>query len=181
MEKYKPSYVSNAIRTPDGTIICSRFRHDYQTYVDANGKEYMVDGGLDYLRRSVVDDAPYEELSVPSSAPFETIREALEWGTYGKDGKDPLRYVKISQMADDHIAKVIEMLRVAAQREASRKTMSPALEIPYEFRESVGLPSNRKQEPEEKQPDSWLVEYFNEELKYRQEHGISIGETVPVV
>ena len=57
----KERIVSNRIRTPDGTILESMHRHDYVTYTDANGKEYMVDGGLDYLRRNVHDDAPYQE------------------------------------------------------------------------------------------------------------------------
>ena len=38
--------VRNAMRTPDGTIIRSRHRHDYVTHKDANGSEYMLDGGL---------------------------------------------------------------------------------------------------------------------------------------
>jgi hypothetical protein len=38
--------VANRIRTPDGTILESKHRHDYVTYTDANGKQYMVDGGL---------------------------------------------------------------------------------------------------------------------------------------
>ena len=59
--------ISNKIRTPDGTILQSFNRHDYKTYIDANGFEYMVDGGIDYLRRIIVDDAPYEELSVSVS------------------------------------------------------------------------------------------------------------------
>ena len=44
--------VYNALQTPDGTIITSRNRHDYEEYIDANGKSYMIDGGLDYVRCS---------------------------------------------------------------------------------------------------------------------------------
>jgi hypothetical protein len=74
--------VLNRIRTPDGTILTSHTRHDYQTYTDKNGHEYMVDGGNDYLRRSYPDAAPPEELSVHSDAPFEVLRKSYHWGTY---------------------------------------------------------------------------------------------------
>jgi hypothetical protein len=100
--------VSNRIRTPDGTILESRHRHDYVTYVDANGKEYMVDGGLEYLRRNVHDDAPYEELSVYDDAPYALVREVFKWGTRGKDGKQPLTYVPLKDLTNEHIEAILD-------------------------------------------------------------------------
>ena len=104
MEKY----LANRIRTPDGTILESMHRHDYVTYIDANGKEYMVDGGLDYLRRNVHDDAPYTELSVLSTDEHSVIREVFKWGTYGIDGKQPLKYLILKDMSWDHIEAILE-------------------------------------------------------------------------
>ena len=104
MEKY----LANRIRTPDGTILESMHRHDYVTYIDANGKEYMVDGGLDYLRRNVHDDAPYTELSVLSTDEHSVVREVFKWGTYGIDGKQKLKYVILKDMSWDHIEAILE-------------------------------------------------------------------------
>ena len=100
--------VANRIRTPDGTILESMHRHDYVTYLDANGKKYMVDGGLDYLRRNVHDDAPYQELSVYDDDPHELIREVFRWGTRGKDGKQPLTYVPLKDLTKDHIEAILD-------------------------------------------------------------------------
>ena len=104
----KVRIVSNRIRTPDGTILESMHRHDYVTHDDANGLEYMVDGGLDYVRRIVHDDAPYEELSVYSNDPHKLIREAFKWGTRGKDGKQPLTYVPLKDLTTEHIDAILE-------------------------------------------------------------------------
>jgi hypothetical protein len=100
--------VSNRIRTPDGTILESMHRHDYVCYTDANGKEYMVDGGLDYLRRNVHEDAPYEELSLYSDAYHQLIREAFRWGPRGLDGKQPLTWLVLKDMATDHVEAILE-------------------------------------------------------------------------
>jgi hypothetical protein len=100
--------VSNRIRTPDGTILESMHRHDYVTYIDANGKEYMVDGGLDYLRRNVHEDAPHEELSIYCNSDHSLIREAFRWGTRGLDGKQPLTWLVLKDMATDHVEAILE-------------------------------------------------------------------------
>ena len=95
------SLLHNSIRTPDGTILESRHRHDYRTHVDANGKEYMVDGGLDYVRRSAHGDEI--DLCVYDDDSHSLIRKVLTWGTYGKDGDQPLTYILLKDMETDHI------------------------------------------------------------------------------
>ena len=104
----KEKIIANRIRTPDGTILESMHRHDYVTYEDANGLEYMVDGGLDYLRRNVHDDAPYIELSVYSDDSHDVIRDVFKWGTRGKDGKQPLTYVPLKNLTTEHIEAILE-------------------------------------------------------------------------
>jgi hypothetical protein len=104
----KERIVSNRIRTPDGTILESMHRHDFKSHPDKNGLIYMVDGGLDYLRRNVHDEAPYEELSVYSDDPHDVIREAFKWGTRGKDGKQPLKYVPLKDLTTEHIEAILK-------------------------------------------------------------------------
>jgi len=98
--------VHNAIKTPDGTIIQSRHRHDFVCHVDANGKRYCVDGGLEYLKRSC-EDNDYTDLHLNSEDPIEKIREIFDWGTYGKKGKEPLHYIILKDMEDSHIENIL--------------------------------------------------------------------------
>lgn len=99
----------NRIRTPDGTVLTSWHRHDYNTYEDVNGHTYMVDGGTDYLRRTVVAVAPYEELSeYYETGNHEHNREYFCWGSYGKDGKGPSRRILLKDLEDDHIEAILK-------------------------------------------------------------------------
>ena len=96
----------NRIQTPDGTILTSHERHDYQTYRDKNGEKYMVDGGPAYLRRNLCKE-PYLDLTVYSDSPHEDKRDAFSWGTYGIDGKQPFKRVLLKDMTTDHIAAIL--------------------------------------------------------------------------
>lgn len=98
--------VYNALQTPDGTIITSQNRHDYKTYLDANGKTYMIDGGLDYVRCSANGDEIYH--CVWDDDPYDKIREAVEWGTFGINGDQPLKYLKLCNMETAHIEACLE-------------------------------------------------------------------------
>ena len=97
----KQTIIYSALRTPDGTVIESLHRYDYNTYLDANGKEYMIDGGNDYIRSSAHGDEVF--LTVYSDEPHDKVREFMKWGTRGKGGKKPLHYVALKDMDTDHI------------------------------------------------------------------------------
>lgn len=100
--------IYQAIRTPDGTILESRHRHDYNVYTDTISQEtYMVDGGVDYIRRFVTK-TPAEELSLYLEDGIEAFRDKVTWGTRGKDGKQPLRQIKLSEMSNAHIEACLE-------------------------------------------------------------------------
>lgn len=100
--------IANVMRTPDGTILQSNHVHDYVEYVDANGKTYMVDGGVSYIRRSWYEENNGEDLSVYTDDPHEKIRDWFRWGTYGKEGKGPLVWAKLKHLSTNHIEKILE-------------------------------------------------------------------------
>lgn len=154
-----PHIVLNQIATPDGTILKSMHRHDYVTYVDKNGLEYMVDGGNEYLRRNIhvskpklfdkiksffgikwIDPVAYTELSVYSNAPFEVIRTVLHRGGRGKDGTEPLTWVPLDKMSDMWI---VACIKYNEERGFSR---------------------------------SYVTSMYRKELKYRKKNKISIAD-----
>ena len=98
--------LKNSIRTPDGTVLESWHRHDFVSHTDANGKNYFVDGGRDYLRRSANGDE--ECLSIMADADdHEFCRQHFMWGTYGKDGKQPFHRVALADMSTEHVKAVL--------------------------------------------------------------------------
>ena len=119
------SILSNRMRTPDGTILESRHRHHYVTHLDANGKEYMLDGGLDYVRRSI--SGGEQLLTVYHDDPHEVIRDAVTWGTFGKNGDESLKYVAISDMSTEHLQACLETQK-ANMRSAMYRVMQDELE-----------------------------------------------------
>lgn len=97
------SIMANRIQTPDGTVLQSFNRHDFKIHVDkVTGETYGVDGGCDYLRR-IGSVRECKELSVYSDDSHDVIREAMHWGTRGRGGTEPLRYIALKDMTSDHI------------------------------------------------------------------------------
>ena len=125
--------VLNRIRTPDGTVLTSYHRHDYNTHFDDNGLTYMIDGGLDYARRNLHIDNPYEELSVYLSEGFFSVRRVFHWSTYGPNGDQPIKYVSLSLISNPHIEAILKTQNQAAS------WVRHLLYEELEYRERVGF------------------------------------------
>lgn len=91
--------IVSQIQTPDGTILRSNHVHDYVTHIDANGEEYMLDGGIEYQRVNQ-NIEPYIDISIYTDSPFEEIRKYYCRGGRGKDGRQPLTWVPLCGMSD---------------------------------------------------------------------------------
>lgn len=101
--------IQNAVYIPvlDRYLI-SRHRHDYQEARLPNGDLVAVDGGLDYVKRSG-DYVDYQEMTLTTSDPDETVYQKLLWGTRGVLGNEPLRYIRVKDMEPLHARRVLAM------------------------------------------------------------------------
>lgn len=96
--------IYNALRTPDGTVIESLHRHDYKYHIDANGKDYVIDGGTDYTHSTVHGDE--ELIQVFADEPFEKVRKYAYRTGHGKPGSadyGTFRKTTLEQMTDEHL------------------------------------------------------------------------------
>jgi len=102
--------ISNAILTPDGTYLRSYHRHDYKEHLDkVSGETYIVDGGNEYLRRSL-NTTPATDCTVYLSDSFEIIRQAFVWKSYGKNGEHIPHgvYIFLYAMDTSHVHAILE-------------------------------------------------------------------------
>lgn len=100
--------ILNQIRTPDGTVLKSMNRHDFNCHTDnKTGKLYCVDGGNDYLKRSG-DYEDCEEISIFDDAPFEIIRQNFHRGTRGMNLDEKLKYISLCEMSNQHLRACID-------------------------------------------------------------------------
>lgn len=80
----RSNIIQNAIRTPDGTILCSKYTHDCVIHEDKNGKTYGVDGGKDYFK-VIGEFNEIERLYIKTNDNFDHLKENIIFGTYGLD------------------------------------------------------------------------------------------------
>lgn len=82
--------------------IVSRHTHDYQTCPCGH---CSIDGGLSYNKTS---GEHYFDASCYSDDAHDVIRNNFEWGSYGKNGDEDLKYIKLKDMELPHIQAILE-------------------------------------------------------------------------
>lgn len=102
--------IANKWKTPDGTVLWSKHRHDYVSHTDLNGEYYFIDGGNDYIRKSV-NKAQAVNLCVYDDGKFETLRENIFWGrNYDANNKilSETEWITIKNLTTDHLYAILK-------------------------------------------------------------------------
>lgn len=97
--------IANRIITPDGTMLWSRFTHDYVQYEDKNGEVYILDGGNDYIRSSV-NKAPAIIAAVYDDEPWTRIRMVFLRGVYMPNGQ--IYWIPLYKLSDKHLENILK-------------------------------------------------------------------------
>lgn len=83
----------------DGLV--SNNRHDF---VRCSCGESFLDGGTEYIRSG----GPIKLTTVYADDDFELVRKSASRGSRGPNGDQPLSYIPICDMDDDHLEAVLE-------------------------------------------------------------------------
>jgi hypothetical protein len=72
----------------------------------------MVDGGHEYIRCSYgTIPNMFEDLTLNDTSPLKEKVDKMVWGTYGKNGDEPLKWVKLNECTTDHLSAILENAR----------------------------------------------------------------------
>lgn len=102
--------IANKWQTPDGTILWSKYTYDYVCHLDKNGEYYFIDGGNDYIRKSVNKEHAIN-LCVYDDGKFETLRENTQWGrNYDANNKrlPETEWITIKDLTTDHLYGILK-------------------------------------------------------------------------
>ena len=100
----------NKIICPDGTVLESRHRHDYQEHEQEDGRVYLIDGGLDYQRIGF-SDTKFTNCTYYVGDDHSKIREHFEWTRHMDADGNPLpvyEVVLLKDITDSHLDALIE-------------------------------------------------------------------------
>ena len=70
----------------------------------------------------------------------EFIRATSVWGTYGKSGNEPLKWIKIKDIHDDHLENIIIMMRENPRTYEDRQLAGMLSEQEYRRVKKIRVP-----------------------------------------
>jgi hypothetical protein len=89
-----------------GKIVVSN--HVHEMAVCGCDNRCFTDGGYDYSRVGAKDMSKTSSLVLYDKTPFDDIKNNLVWGTYGKNGDQPLTWVRLVNCEYDHLKAILE-------------------------------------------------------------------------
>lgn len=100
--------IQNAVFVPGTGYLRSVHHHDYITF-EAQGDSFMIDGGNEYLRRNFISDIDlgFVDYALTTDSTLDEIYNKLLWGTYGKSGKGPLKWLPICELETNHLYAIL--------------------------------------------------------------------------
>ena len=110
---------------PEVKFVKSSHVHDFRTHVFKDGTEVSVDGGYDYIKRAYPSEksgygTKWIEYNLDDAEPFNVIKGKLLWGTRGKDGKQPLKYVRFIDCESEHLQSILDYTGYGKGKELSK-------------------------------------------------------------
>lgn len=147
-KKKEPELLVNRIQTPDGTVLISRFTHDFVSYTDANGEEYFIDGGMDYTRTSV-NKEPAKLLCLYDTDMkylFEEIRKYVYRGTFDENGERIWK--PICELSNNHLDNIIKYNKERGHS-GSKQEKVIKKEIKYRKEHGIVIEDNWKEDEDD--------------------------------
>lgn len=156
----EPRLVANGVHCKMcDTLLFSYTTHDFK--VCSCDNKTMVDGGLSYPKYGGNDMSFVSPITIYSNDPFEKVRNYHCRGARGKSGKEPLKWIPLCKMTDEHLAAVIEYGGAPWHLELISK------ELQY-----------RREHPEASIPEVDTITVIDRDTKLRTGSIISVSKTV---
>ena len=123
--------LQNALKITEAqkvSYLVSSHRHDFRSYDFQNGGSIFIDGGCDYFRRGaggeeMPKEASVEDFSLSETDSFEKVKERLVWGSYGKTGKEELKYLPLYECETSHLKAILKTQNVSVLTEKVIKSI----------------------------------------------------------
>lgn len=104
--------IQNAVHVPEKNVyLKSAHVHEYVGF-QSQGDDFFIDGGCEYLRRNFGSDVDlgFVDYTLTSESSLQEIYDKLLWGTYGKSGREPLKWLPIRTLEASHIKAILNQV-----------------------------------------------------------------------